>query len=266
MLVILRATSPILANTNPASSAPKPASCHYPSNTRSVHSYYRCSAALARRAVSSSLILIRITASRSVFPSLHRALSALGPTYPLLWDLRERYLLLQPPIYVNSLLGVKTRFPRYPGSRRRTRTSCFRIFVFCIIVIQLSLSSASTSPSFILLEAKERHRPALLPPALKSSTTTTDEEGPDEGDILADQKDLIILEKRKPVVHDAKPVKPALRHACSKPLSLDVREDKYEKEGDQDEDSEDKTGTVIIGKVLFMGAATLPRTSEWTYK
>ncbi|KAH8799222.1 hypothetical protein DL96DRAFT_1638057 [Flagelloscypha sp. PMI_526] len=43
--------------------------------------------------------------------SLHRAVSALSPTYPLLWDLRGRYLFLQVSTSLNLLLAVKAGSP-----------------------------------------------------------------------------------------------------------------------------------------------------------
>ncbi|KAH8795914.1 hypothetical protein DL96DRAFT_1566876 [Flagelloscypha sp. PMI_526] len=54
-----------------------------------------------------------------------------------------------------------------------------------------------------------------------------------------------------------KPLKPALRHTPLKPFSLDVGENKYEKEGDKDEDSKDKRDTVMIDRVPSMGP-TIP--------
>ncbi|KAH8810281.1 hypothetical protein DL96DRAFT_1716986 [Flagelloscypha sp. PMI_526] len=174
--------------------------------------------------------------------SLHRAVSALGQTYPLYPPpsyLREGYLLIQAPT-----LSPTNPHLALPHLRLlRPHPTALPLFHLDFLVIYTPRSQGGTS---------FRHG------NWKASFV--------QGVQIVHHNN--VLEKEKTVVPYTKPLKLALRHAPLKPLSLDVREDQDEKEGDRDEYNKDKRGTVIMDRVLSMGSTTPPDacTSESTCK
>ncbi|KAH8792920.1 hypothetical protein DL96DRAFT_1569304 [Flagelloscypha sp. PMI_526] len=136
------------------------------------------------------------------------------------------------PLLQYDLSGVRNALPYLwePGGITGVLHLLFLVFLdrsqtdhdVQIRITQLFLTSTSTFSSLYSKRLKRAIRglePALLPSSFgfdavtgkslsfngcRSSTTTTSEEDYDEEDGRASQKDIIVLEKRNPVVPDAK--------------------------------------------------------------